>query len=114
MELSAKLRSFVEACARASLFLLRGLQQQILIVEAEISQRRDRRHARAVDRAVRLQRESNKCVLDGVIAPVRLESVMLPVLQVADHRRSVVEGDDEATVFPADGNGTVPSVVVSS
>src|ERR1035437_7185220 len=99
---------------RQLLFLLRRLKQQVLIEEADICQRRSGGHACALNAAVRLQGESDKGVFDGVIAPVRLESVVLPVLQVAGHGWRVVEADDESVIFLADGDGTIPSVVVST
>jgi len=37
-----------------------------------------------VDGAVGLQRESDEGVFNGAVAPVRFESVVLPVLQIGD------------------------------
>ncbi len=61
------------------LYLLR-FQQQILIIKAKICQRRNGRHPRAFNGAVRLQGESHKCVFDRAIAPMRFERVVLPML----------------------------------
>ncbi len=68
-------------------FLLCRLEQQVLIVEAEVSQWRHSSQPRAIDAAIGVQREGDKSVLDGAVAPVRFERFVLPVLQIAAHGR---------------------------
>ena len=42
------------------------------------------------------------------------EGVVLPVLHVANHSRSVIEADDQAGILHANGDRPIPGVVVNS
>ena len=68
-------------------FLLCRVEQQVLIFEAEVSQRRHWSQPRAVDAAIGPQREGDKSVFDGAVPPVRFERFVLPVLQMVAHGR---------------------------
>jgi len=60
------------------------------------------------------KREVRKRIFDGAVAPVRLERIELPVLQIADHGWRVIESDDQATVLHADRDRPIPGVVVNT
>ena len=87
-----------------------------MIVEAEIRQRRHCGHFCILDAAVRVQGEGEEGVFDGAVSPVCFEGVVLPGLEVANHSRGMVEGDDQGgvSIFCADGDGAVPGVVVDA
>ena len=62
-------------------------EQQVLVVEAEVSQWSHWSQPRAVDGAIGVQGEGDKSVFDDAVPPVRIERFVLPVLQIAAHGR---------------------------
>ena len=66
-------------------------QLEVLVVEAEIRQRRDGTHGDAIDRAFRGERERDIRRLDQGIAPVDPEGVVLPMRQLAEHAGCLLE-----------------------
>src|ERR1700674_3997883 len=64
-------------------FLLCRLEQQVLMVEARVSQWRHSNQPRVVDAAIGIQREGD----DGAVPRVRFERFVLPVLQIVAHGR---------------------------
>src|SRR5437899_214627 len=69
-----------------------------------------RHHSEVVDRPVRFQCEGEERVLDGVVAPMRFESVILPVLKIGDCFRSVVESENKFAAFHSNRNRPIPGV----
>ena len=90
------------------------MKLQVLVVEAEVGERRYRRHGESIDRAVRFQGKGHKSVFDGAYTPVRLEGVVLPVLQIAHHFRRVVKAEHEVPVFHPHCDRAVPGVLVGT
>jgi len=88
------------------------MKLQVLVVKAEVGQRRNRDHRESIDRAVRFQGKGHKSIGDGVYAPVGLEGIVLPVLQLAHHFRRVVKAEYEVSVFHANRGRAVPGVPV--
>ena len=89
--------------------LYRG-EVQILIIEAEVGKRGDRDHLEVVDGAVGIQSESDEGIFDGMVAPVCLEGVVLPVLEIGDAFGGVLEIEDQATVFLLDIHLAIPGI----
>src|SRR5437016_14465943 len=76
--------------------LPRGLEQQILEVEAEVGGGGDGAHLGLIDRAVRVQGEGDVRVgAELAVGPARDEGVVLPVLEIARQQRRVRKGDRE-------------------
>ena len=85
-------------------------QLEVLVVEAEIRQRRDGAHGDAIDRAFRGERERDIRRLDQGIAPVDPEGVVLPVRQLTEHARCLLEVEREPAVGMRDRDRPVPNV----
>src|SRR5229473_1254069 len=67
-----------------------------------------------VDAAIRLQREGDEGVFHVAVAEVGFEGVVLPVLQVGNPLRSVIEGEDELATFVANRDRAVPGIGVNA
>src|SRR6476469_6265174 len=72
-----------------------GPESEVLVVEAEIGRRADRRHPEAVDRAVGPERKGNVCVGQIGHPPPGHERVVLPVLQIAHEGGRVSQAKDQ-------------------
>src|SRR6266478_4654066 len=101
----------------SSLWLCRRLDHrseiQVLVIEAEVGEGRNRQHSEVVNSSIRFQCEGEECVLDGTIAPARPECVVLPVFQVANSFRCVVEGEYQFAILHANGRWPIPCVVIN-
>jgi len=112
MSVIAWLRQLAASFPKSPMVLLRKhrLQQQILIVETEVRQRRHGFHSCVVNAAVRIVGEGDVRIFDSAVAPMRFERFVLPVLKVADHGRGVVKGHHEMISVLPDGDGSIPIV----
>ena len=63
--------------------LLYRLEQQVLLVEAEVSLWRHSSQPHVVDAAIGVQREGDKSVFDSAVPPVGFELFVLPVPRIA-------------------------------
>src|SRR5262245_36589156 len=88
-------------------------EQHILIIKAEIRQGRYRSHFEVLDRAVRTKGEAHEGVGYCPVPPMRLEGVVLPVLEFAHHRRGMLEAQHELAISGTDGRGAVPRVGIN-
>src|SRR3989454_7938702 len=87
-------------------------KQQILVVEAEVRERRHRRHLEPIDRPVRGERERHIRVLEMLRAPARDERVVLPVLEVTHEGRGAAEPEDEPGILECHAGVPVELVAV--
>src|ERR1700704_2543371 len=74
-------------------------EQQILVVEGEVRERRHGRHLEPIEGAVGVEREGQARVLEVLRAPARDERVVLPVLEVAAERGRAAEPEDEPAIL---------------
>src|SRR5205823_11895389 len=81
---------------------------QILVVKAEIRKRRHRHHREVIDGAVRFQGKSEERIFDGAVPPMCFESAVLPMLQVRNSFRGVVESEDQFAAFHSNRDWAVP------
>src|SRR5215472_16998888 len=88
--------------------LLRRREQQVLIVIAEIRDRRDRLHRDTVDVSVRIEAERHIRRLDGLVFETGDERVVLVVLERAAHARRRLEVDRQLAVPGKDLDVAVP------
>src|SRR5258708_22186939 len=105
---------FRPALLLTRLLCLYRLEVQVLIIEAEIGEWGDGHHREVIDPANRVQREGDEGVFDRAVAPVSLESVVLPDLKIRNRFWRVVESEHQPCVLKPDGRGAIPSVVVDS
>src|SRR5690606_21596709 len=83
-------------------FARNGRQQQVLVVVAEIRQRRGGLHRDPVDLAGGIEVEGDIGRLEGAVVPRGAEGVVLPVLERAGHARRLFELDPQLAAFVVD------------
>src|ERR1700733_5637589 len=76
---------------------------QVLVIKAEIRQRRHRNHGEMVDASVGSQGKSHKRIFNSVVAPAGLKGVVLPVLKIGDSARRVIQTKHQLGVFQSNG-----------
>src|ERR1700722_506452 len=64
--------------------------------------------------SVRFQSECQKYIFHGSVAPLRLESIVLPVRQVADGGRRMVQREYPSAVLLTDRGRSVPRVLIDA
>jgi hypothetical protein len=67
-----------------------------------------------VDATVWRQRKCEVSILDLRILPVHLEGVVLPVLEVPDHRRGVAKAYHQSVILDSNMHWTIPGVAVGA
>src|SRR3989442_7333177 len=87
-------------------------EQQILVVEAEVRERRHGRHLEPIDGPVRREREGHVRVLEVLRAPARDERVVVPVLEIAHERGRAAEPEDEPAVLECHAGVAIQLVAV--
>src|SRR3989475_11686218 len=87
-------------------------EHEILVVEAEVRERRHRRHLEPIDRSVRGEREGHVRVLEVLRAPARDERVVLPVLEITHECGGAAESEDEPAILERHGSVSVQLVAV--
>src|SRR6478735_994449 len=89
-------------------------EEQVLVVEAEVGDRRDGLHRHPRDLAFRVEAEGHVGRFDVRVVPHGAEGVVVRVLQAADHAGRAREVDAQAALVVRDRDRAVPGIVVAA